>query len=257
MKASKEYRESQYDRFTISEYGTGSPRRICVGGLAYSPGDYKALASKLPGTTYVVDNPMHTGMMDWNLEELRSKYIEIMNMLGCSIVVGHSLGCLDTIEMCKSSTVRIKGAVLLTPPLNDDLRHNKGVSKQQLNTEQFGMLDTVIGELCRDMSDEEYLAFLLEHYTLYGHRIKVNYKKGMPKPEQLTHLIDLLVKDMHRLRTKFLAILGTEDIWYPGAGQCPTFPENVRIQAVQGAHYIHRIHAAKIAELIFDWEQKL
>lgn len=247
----------QSDGLTLSLYGQGDPSRLFIGGLAYAPEDYAQLAELLPGTNIIAANPQHTGEQPWDPAWLRRAYAQTLEKFGCTELVAHSLGCRDAIAIAQE-TDHLQRIILLCPPLNADYRRrmkNEG-RLQQHTSETMAFLDCLLGDLCADMSDEQYRAFLTEHHARYGTRMKEIYKKGMPKPEALPGVIAALVEDIKKTRAQILAIICGGDMWAPPQGEpLPDFGAHVTVQEIPGGHYPHRVRPGDIAATISQWTQ--
>jgi pimeloyl-ACP methyl ester carboxylesterase len=228
-----------------------------VGGLAYHPNDYAELAQRLRGTNTVVHNPLHTGEVKWNAEWLREAYARIFMQSSCDSIVAHSLGCLDAVHLKRVLGDSVQSLVCITPPLSPI----EGVT----NTPRFDrdindplrQIDCVLSDLCAgDMTEEEYNAFLSEHYALYGHRLKANYKEGMPKFDQIPSLIERMVTEIRSFQNcRVLALVGAKDVWAPKSDDLlPDLGEHSTIKKMESSHYPHRVYPAMVADEIMKWE---
>jgi pimeloyl-ACP methyl ester carboxylesterase len=238
--------------FSVQTYGTGKPTNVVLGGLAYAPSDFEELAPQLNGTTHVLDNPIHTGKVsrtkDWQ-EWLRAEYAKLFEALDGDVLIGHSCGGYDGIDVA-SRTNRTKGMALLTPPTS----FSGGMDAGRM--QEFGLLDKCLATLCTDISDERYKRMLEEHFREYGNdarRLKDIYRFEPPTKTGITP--DLVREQMKRLRLPLLIVTAARDPWNGKDLSAMRDQEllHVRGTKIDANHYAHISQPNDVAAMVNGW----
>ncbi len=243
---SQSFHREVKDNFQIDRYGSGVPVSVCLGGLAYAPSDMVELGARLEGTTFVLNNPIHSGVIqrtqDWQ-SELRERYAKVCEEMHADFLVGHSCGSFDAIAI-QDRIPSLQGVVMLTPPFAKAFSGNN-IARYP----DFGLLDSCLADICGDIDDERYLQMLQDHDQEYGSRIKDIYKKEMPKPRD----VESILRTIGESRLPILTILGTRDRW----NQTGTFRDSSSngkiVKEIQHGHYPHISNPDLVASLMNDW----
>ncbi len=243
------FSKQQVDPFSLEIYGNGDhPRTLALGGLAFAPSDYAGVAEKLPGTTYVVNNPIHTGAVkrttDWQ-EYLRSQYAKIFSEFDMDFVIGHSCGSYDAVHVASQSP-HVKGLIMLTPPAHLNLPNSV------TRLEEYGILDMCLALLSSDLTDEMYARMIASHQIEYGHKIKDIYRHELP--DKTGQGMRAIQEKMRALKIPSLIILGKDDPW--NKLMTPDRPEDfshVSVVELEGNHYLHFGNPDRLASVATPW----
>lgn len=244
---SQSFSQEVKDGLTVDRYGNGGPVNVCIGGLAYAPSDMTELGERLEGTTLVLNNPVHTGVMqrtaDWQTR-LRIMYADFCKEEGADFIIGHSCGSYDAMAI-KDEIPSLQGLVMLTPPFA------KPSPGQVTRYPEFELLDLCLADICNDISDERYLQMLKDHSREYGPRMKAIYKNEIPTPA----MAERILQSMAESRLPLLTILGNLDRWNAPGRFTDRTPSHITLKSIEHGHYPHISNPDLVASLINHWMQ--
>ncbi len=240
------FRESKIGEFTIQTYGDGDPIVMCIGGLASAPSDYADIASRIDGTTHVLNNPIHTGavqrMEKWR-DWLHEQYCQIFKHLGVQYPVGHSGGGLDVIEASQqlSEETDVEGIVTLAPSLHKpSLEKFSGERRAYEHglTHINPLLDANLSSVCTDLPLEMYLQLAEAHNAEYGagRRAKDIYSIEL---KAIVDAASRIIPIMQSSRIPILVIIGEQDPWHNDEDTRLSGHDHITVQRIKGAgHYV-------------------
>ena len=231
--------------YSISTVGEGKPTIACLGGLAYAPSDFHQVAEKLPGTTHIINNPIHTGAVprtkEWQ-ENLRNGYSKVLSETKTEYILGHSCGSFDAIHIA-NDLQSLTGVIMMTPPCGVPGNADEG------RKTEFGLLDRCLAGLCEDMPDALYEEMIADHVREYGARVKDIYRNEIPKG---TKVVQDILEGMRSSRVPILVLLGTKDPWNLRSG-FPFVGDHVSEQRIENSHYPQRSNPDGVVEITKQW----
>jgi len=257
MIASNSNTGNQYEEFNIKTFkNSEGPSTMCIGGLAYAPTDFDKYAQEIPGTVHVVDNPIHNGKIDrpenWQ-EYLRNKYTMIFEELEADILVGHSCGSYQGLDVAEGIDA-IDGLVMITPPYASG-----SISPNNSRIPDYGILDALLADLSLDMTDKQYQQMLEMHLSEYGHDkklLKSIYKNEIPNNS--IESVQAVLSQIRATRFPILVVLGEIDPWNDGTFSLDDLPTHVTaVQMNNTGHYPQISKPVDLAGITKQWIKSL
>lgn len=260
--------ESEFESFTCNEftvhrYGKGEPNAAFIGGITYSPSDFAEVARKMPGTNFVVNNPIHTGKVErsskgkiggitpWQ-DWLRDAYREVLEALSCKIHIRHSLGSFHTPDI---DVPGLQGVVLANPPTNP-----QGAYSSNSRLDEFGLLDKCIADCCIDLADDAYRAMMEAHHAEYiadapPGNLKDIFRHEIPRPVQ--DAVDAMVCRVRSSAVPVLFITGKRDPWNGKNLEKVTCLKHVSHTELDTSHFPQISEPEGFVETINNWKAEL
>jgi pimeloyl-ACP methyl ester carboxylesterase len=250
------FTSGKYEEFTVQTFDNGEgPSTMCIGGLAYAPSDFHEYAKGTPGTVHVVDNPIHNGNVErpenWQ-RFLREKYAMIFKELEADILVGHSCGSYQGLEVAEEID-KLDGLVMITPPYASG-----SISANSARIPGYGMLDALLADLSLDMTDDQYKTMLDMHQDEYAGDIRLLksiYKKEIPNNSQES--VTAVIQQIEKTRFPILIILGEIDPWNDGTFSIDELSDHVTtVQMKNTGHYPQISKPEDLVGITSEWLRK-
>jgi pimeloyl-ACP methyl ester carboxylesterase len=251
------------NEFTVRRYGSGAPHAAFIGGITYAPSDFHEVAKSMPGTNYVLNNPIHTGKVprtrEGTVEEvynwkdwLREKYKEVLCKLECPLIVSHSLGTLYTSQINKHIP-GLHGFVLANPPTN-----KKGAYAEKYRLKEFGLLDKCMADCCTDLTEEQYRAMLTDHEAEYitdapPRNLQDIFRHEIPHP--IPEAVETMISAVRESAVPVLFVTGKQDPWNGNNIERVTCLDHVSHAELDTNHFPQISNPDEFTNAIESWKQ--
>ncbi len=234
---------------------TDGAKLLCIPGLDSTPDDYDVLRRHL--RVDVIQSPFRKRKVDalpresgW-LKAYRDAIRKRLDETGIPIVLGHSCGCFDAVEVSQGNE-QVRGIVLMNYP--DFSKEVFAPGEPRLSEPNYS--DMLLSGLCPDMDVPTYATFIEARSKLYPPQDTLHYKNIYKQETPLYRSErEHVRKILSELLQNVLVLSGKKDPWRYESLESSLgeqLPSHSFV-TIDAGHYPHVSQPQNVAQIISTW----